>query len=205
MHQPNAKILYADIFRIFIIITVWIGLGISLLSRELIIFMTGKEFWGSYETVPLLVIGGFFYGTYYLTQTGIYIHKRTKYIAYLISATALVKIVMSWFLIEYYQAQGAAISVALSFALLTTLTYLTSQKMYFIQYSWSKILKTVVLGGLFFIAIYQIEISSIILSLLIKSLMIACFPVFVIKFGIISQDEFSKIRSTALSFIKVTS
>lgn len=202
MNNDDAKHIYADVFKYFMIVVIWIGLGISLLSRELIMLMTSEEYWSAYENVGFLVLGSVFYGTYYLTQTGIYIHKKTKYIAYLINFTALIKIIMSWYLIEYLQAQGAAISVVLSFAILTLLTYFISQKMYFIKYAWINIIKAILIGLVIYFIAYNLSIYSLAVSLLVKLLIILCYPVLIILIGSVSQQEYLKLKAMTMNFIK---
>jgi len=201
MNKPDAKVIYADVFRFFMVIVTWIGIGIALLSRELIILMTGDEFWSAYDTVPLLVVGGVLYGIYYLTQTGIYIHKKTQYIAYIINVVALFKIASSWYLIEYFNAQGAALSVVLSFSLLTCITFIVSQRLYFIKYSWLSLIKTIFLGVVLYYLISQVVLDSVMFTLIVKSILLLSFPVLVVFTGIITQDEFNKFKFNVASFI----
>ena len=59
------------------------GLGISVLTKDLLMIMADEKFWSAYKIVPIIVIATTIFSFHYHLNMGILISKKTKYLAYI--------------------------------------------------------------------------------------------------------------------------
>jgi O-antigen/teichoic acid export membrane protein len=82
--------------------------GISFLGEDIITLIGSEKYADSSVFLPILSIGILFGGTNFLFTVGLYFHKRTDIISYMIMAFGLFNILLNLVFIPFMGVQGAA-------------------------------------------------------------------------------------------------
>jgi O-antigen/teichoic acid export membrane protein len=186
--------IYARMFTYLAVLSSWAGLALAIAGESIIRLLTTHEFAGASDVVPILAVGVVLYGLASFLFVQLKIAKRTPFIALVWCSTAIVCVVLSLLLIPKYGRFGAAIAYALAFAVSAFLSYLLSQKTYWIKLEHARLLKA---GG---IALLLYVISSFIegmtwLALLTRLALIGSFPILLYLTGFLLKEEEAAIRS----------
>ena len=99
-NKEGAEYIFARIFTYFCAASLFVGLLISLLSKEVIKIMTTEPFWNSYQIVPVIVLSYIVFSFHYHFNVGILMKKATRYIAYVNIANGAINIVLNVIMIR---------------------------------------------------------------------------------------------------------
>ena len=109
-------------------------------------YFIGEKFWGGLGIVPIVLLAYVFTGSYVNFVVGVYLEKKTKYLPYATGAGALVNVGVNFLLIPKLGITGAAIATLVSYIVMAAGIYFPSQRLYHVQYEWSRLLRVFVLG-----------------------------------------------------------
>jgi O-antigen/teichoic acid export membrane protein len=84
---------------------------------------------------------------FHMSQTGLYIKKATASVMWLSGAAVLVNVYLNLLLIPLYGFMGAAISTAVTFAVLVITTRAKSQAVFPIEVEWRKVFLPMLLAA----------------------------------------------------------
>lgn len=173
---------------------VYIGaMFITLFSQEVFKIMASKEFYEGYLLVPILMIGVIMTGQNVIFGGIIIAEKKTKVEGIATIIGAIISLVFNLSLMKYGGVYIAAISSAVSFAVMNTILY---NKMSYTE----KSLKAPLLALFLFIVIsfglfYIVNISFSLFALLIKFLLLLLYFISLLKvFKIPMRDLLTIIR-----------
>ncbi len=168
---------YSQIFSYWFFLLALLGAIISLFSYEILYILTPKSYWAATYATIFVVMGMVLSGTTQITALGISIKKKTQLLSYASWVTAVANFLLNLLLIPYWHATGAAISMFLSYGILTGLYLYWTQKLHPIPLEKIKLFYSLLV--IFFtipIALYlntlQISFLSIIAKLFIISVII---------------------------------
>jgi O-antigen/teichoic acid export membrane protein len=185
--------------KYFIIFLGFITLVTALFSKEIIFVLAADSYHKAYSIIPLIAVGSFFMGIYFLPSKIFFYQKKTYISSLMTVIAAIVNIVMNIILIPRLGIIGAAISTVLSYLIITTIVFYYSQKRYKIHYQLPKIIISLVI----FIILYLISIileekylTNILhmMTILKILLVVAIYPIFR-AFKIITTDDISEIKN----------
>jgi O-antigen/teichoic acid export membrane protein len=131
--------IYARIFTYFCAVSLFVGLLISLLSKEVIYFMAAPSFRSAYKVVPIIVLAHIIFSFHYHFNVGILMKKATKYIAYVNISNGILNLILNFIMIKYWSIWGAAIATLICFIFKVSMTYYYSNRFYKIQMEWLRI------------------------------------------------------------------
>lgn len=193
MKQENAKEVYARILTYFLFLAAFIGLFVTLLSREVIELMASESFRNTYKIVPLIVFSTLVRGVAYIFQTGLLIEKRTGYMPYISISTAILNVLTLFFFVPLFGIYGAAFSLVITSFLDVALNYMFSQRCYHISFEYQRVIK--IAGVAFFIYFLSILTNGMSFSerLLAKIGMIIVFPFLLIPLRFYTKEEIEKL------------
>lgn len=124
----NYRQTYSSIFSLWFFLLSTVGLTISLFAKELLIFLTPKDYWPAANILIIVTAGTVLYGTTQITALGISLEKKTGLLTFGAGLAAVFNLLLNLILIPRYGATGAAISTMSSYALLTgTFLYWTQR------------------------------------------------------------------------------
>ena len=92
-----------------------ISVGVMLVFKEVYMVFADKTYWDGIDIIPLLVIGFFFMFIYSFAVNYEFYLKKTKSMAAITTASAIVNIVLNYILIKQYGIVGAAFATLISY------------------------------------------------------------------------------------------
>ena len=192
--QKNSEYIFGQIFTYFLVLMLFAGLMVSVLTRDLLMIMADKKFWSAYQIVPLIVLASTIFSFHYHLNIGIYIAKKTKYLAYINLSNGFVTLALNFLLIPKYGIFGAAWATIFAFIYKTILTYYFSAKFYKIHFEVWRILKLIVVAAIIYFICQWIHIPFVYLSFLFKIFLVAlCYPLGLFLVNFFSNQEKEKI------------
>jgi O-antigen/teichoic acid export membrane protein len=182
--KEDSERIFGRIFTYFCLASFFVGLGISVLTKDVIQIISDQAYWGAWKVVPLITLSYIIARFQLHFNIGILAKKKTKYIMYINIFTAVTNLILNYFLIKKYDMWGAAYATLISFMLKTILYYIIGNRLVKIVIEWSRILKIVILSGLLYWSISMIELGDPYLNLIVKGLACLTFPfiLYIIKF-----------------------
>jgi O-antigen/teichoic acid export membrane protein len=128
----------ADIFRYFVYLATLIFLGMSLYSGWILRVMTTPHFYGAGAVVPIVVLAVTF-SAMGLFAPGLQLAKRTRRIAAVNIAAAVINAVLVFLLIPYLGLVGAGLGTAVSFFGAFAVLMAMSQREYPVPHQWRRL------------------------------------------------------------------
>ncbi|MBC8484933.1 MAG: polysaccharide biosynthesis C-terminal domain-containing protein, partial [Bacteroidetes bacterium] len=202
---PNAKVYYSKVFTYYILVFSYFVLVLSLFSKEFILLLTNEGYSSAVLIIPIISSGYFFYGLFYSGIVGITIFKKTYFQTIAMGVGALVCVLLTYLLTPTYGIIGAAIALAVSFAVLAFLGIYFSQRIYSFGIEVNRLLKVIIVFSLIMLlnlygGLHDVSLSMILLKLFI---LVALYPLFLYLFNFFTQEEvtiiFSRIRNIRLN------
>jgi O-antigen/teichoic acid export membrane protein len=180
--SENSEQVFGRIFTYYLLLLVFCGLGVSVLTRDVLKVMADRAFWGADRIVPIIVVAN-------IISMGLLIEKKTKHIALINGSNGLFVLILNYFLIKSYGVYGAAFATLIAFIYKIALTYYFSSKYYSIHFEFIRIAKIFVIGCILYLISRLTVIETVYLNIL-KDLAILCFyPVLLFVFKFLSANE----------------
>ncbi len=139
-NKEDGPELVSKVFTLYTLISVSVGLAISVSSPIIIPLISGKAFHSSYKLIPFICLASIFYGMATLSDAGILISKKTGYKPFIFGSASIVGIVSNVLLIPRFGALGASITLAITFFSLFIVNYSVAYKFYPLKIEYKKIL-----------------------------------------------------------------
>jgi len=118
---------FTYLYDIFIIA---LAFFLSFISPYFLKFFVGKEFHSSYKYVFWIALGYAANGMYFMVVNYIFYVKKTYILAWITFFSAIVNVILNYFLIKVNGPIGAAQATAISFFISFVLTWILSAKVY---------------------------------------------------------------------------
>lgn len=194
--------LFSEVAKYFIIILGFITLVTSLFSKEIIFVLAAESYHKAYSIIPLIAVGSFFVGIYFLPSKIFFYQKKTYILSLMTVIAAIVNIVMNIILIPKFGIIGAATSTLISYLIITTIVFYFSQKRYKIHYQLPKIIISLAVFIILYLMSIIVEqkylVDNFYMMITLKiSLVVAIHPVFR-ALNIITTDEIRKIKNVII-------
>ena len=179
--NTDAKQIYADVMKYFIIVCAFIFLAVMMYIDVIILFV-GKDFRIGAPVIPILLLANLCLGVFYNLSIWYKLTDQTMYGAYISTFGAIVTLVLNFILVPIMGYMGAAWATLICYFLIMLVSYILGQKHYPINYDLKRIL--IYLGialGLYFISeLLKIETKSV--KLLINTVFVIIYIVSVFTF-----------------------
>jgi O-antigen/teichoic acid export membrane protein len=180
--EDNAKKVYADVMKYFIIFGLFIFLGVTLFI-DIVKYFIGPDFREGLFIVPIVLMANLMLGITFNLSIWYKLNDMTRYGAYIGLSGAAVTIIMNVLLVPKLSYLGAAIGHFSAYLVMVILSYVWGQKYYRIEYQLRRIgFYGLLATGLFLIS-YFLPIESKSISLAFNSLL------FIIFLGIVVYKE----------------
>jgi O-antigen/teichoic acid export membrane protein len=170
MSEENAGRFYTKTMTYFVLVIVFVSIGLVLFSKETIkvLSMGNQDYWNSYTLVPILVIGVVFGGIRQILILPLSRLKKTRIISLVSIIAALLNFGLNMALIPFLSSIGAAVSTAITQIIASVWLYYLVRKHDTTQYELGKILKCLILGLLFYGVALGVDDLSLVWRLVIK-------------------------------------
>ncbi len=161
--KEQARVLYVRFLKVLIGVALFLVFCAAMLGQEIISLIFPAEYTTVFYPMILLLIGIGFQITVQVTAIGIYLAKKTIYLAYITLFVAVVNIVLNYILIPLYAEVGASVATMISYLLLTLIYSIVSQRLFRLDYDFRYILIAFGLIGVIFFTSFMDVIIRIIL------------------------------------------
>ncbi len=177
----------------YFIVVISMALLISVFAEEAVSVMAAESYKSSYIVTPVVAFSYVFYGAYLMLTTQLFYKKNTKVLPVLTAIAAIVNIALNFTLIPLMGISGAALASLISYIVYAVITYYFSSKVFPIEYEFRR------LGIIFISALGCYALSTLIrygifLNIIIKSIIVAAFPVLLYSLKFFSIQEISWLK-----------
>jgi O-antigen/teichoic acid export membrane protein len=149
--KENAKDLYPKIQTYQFLFTVFVGLTVAVLAKDLLRIVSPASYWGGARIVPLIVLCYVLEALRSVMLTGILVRRVTHYLVPIAAIVAFTNLILNYTLISRFLAMGAAVATLISYAVLLALTYGVAQRVYFLHYEYGRNAATLGSAVLFYL------------------------------------------------------
>jgi len=149
--KSNAKDVYSNVMKYFVIFGLLIFLGIMLYIDIFKYFISNESYWEGLHIVPILLVANIMLGVVYNLSIWYKLTDRTKYGAYIAGAGASVTIIINATLIPVIGYLGSAWAHFFSYFTMMLLSYFLGRKYFKIDYPLKDILIYILLAGVIYI------------------------------------------------------
>ena len=152
--EKNAKEVYAEVMKFFIIFGLLIFLGVTLFI-DVFKYFIGPAYWDGLFIVPIVLMANLFLGIFYNLSVWYKLNDITRYGAMIAIAGALITIVLNIVLVPVISYLGAAWGHFFCYLGMIIMSYFLGRKYYKIKYPLGRIgLYFLIAIALFFINVY---------------------------------------------------
>ncbi|MDO4485126.1 MAG: polysaccharide biosynthesis C-terminal domain-containing protein [Bacillota bacterium] len=144
-NDSDAPKQYARILNAFTFTVLIICFTGSLFSKEIISIMTEKSYINSYLLLCPILFSQLLYGINTIVGYAMGFAKKTKYIFIATTVGAVINIALNFMLIPRFGVIAAAYTTLISFAIMTIITYIFAQKLYFVEYKIYRIIISILI------------------------------------------------------------
>jgi O-antigen/teichoic acid export membrane protein len=178
----------SDFSRIFLIGLSIVVLGISMMTRETIMIIADKSFYGSQNVTFILSISFLFLGLSGIIVQGIQVVKKTWIITIIWIFSAAINILLNFWLVPLYGRMGAAIATLISVIIICSGYFIAVAKVFPVKFHYSTFAIVISLTFVFNFASSFIN-NGIIVSILLKLLLLGGYIGSIFLFKIINKEE----------------
>lgn len=172
--QANAKQVYADVLKYFVIFGLLIFLGVTLYI-DIFKFLIGPKHWEGLYIVPIVLLANLFLGVFFNLSIWYKLQDLTKFGAYLALGGAAITIAMNLALVPRYSYLGAAWGHLACYLFMMVLSYYQGKKHYPVKYDLVNILSYFAIAMIIFGISYLIKTDVILYRLLCSTGLILIF------------------------------
>lgn len=161
--QENAKQVYADVMKYFVIICAFIFLCV-MLYIDVVKYFVGKDYYSGLPVVPILLMANMCLGIYYNLSIWYKLTDRTSFGAYISIFGALITVVLNVLWIPVFGFMGSAWATLICYAFMMIVSFFYGQKHYHIHYNLIRILGYIVLAlCLYFLSTYVKPVNTLLM------------------------------------------
>ncbi len=201
--EKDAKVLFSRVFTYFCVLSTALFFVLTLFIEDLLhiriggIYFIHPDYWSGVTIVPVVLLAYLFNGAYVNFVVGIYLEKKTSYLAWVFGAGALVNVAANLLLIPVAGMMGAAYATLLSYVVLAVGIYLASRRFYPMEYEWGKIVR---LGGITAILLFAYSLvpaePATAVGVLEKLGFVVAFGAFLLVTRVLNPRELKEMQMT---------
>jgi O-antigen/teichoic acid export membrane protein len=136
--ESNAKTVYADVMKYFIIFGLTIFLAVTLYI-DIFKYFIGPEYWEGLYIVPIVLMANLFLGIFYNLSVWYKLNDITKFGAMIAVTGSILTILVNIILVPEYSYLGSALGHLVCYFFMILLSFYLGRKYYPIQYPLKRI------------------------------------------------------------------
>lgn len=186
--KPNAKQTYQKTFLYSSSILIFLGLCISLFTKDLLTIMSDPAFLDAYKIVPIIILAYIFQAWTKFCDLGILLKKKTMQIAHAEMIAAVVITIAYFTLIPAYGIYGAAWATLIGFATRFYWTNRKGKESYDMELPWGKI-GLASITALFIFALSLMVPDDILTSITLRTALVFLYAVIFLALPILTKQD----------------
>lgn len=168
--ELETRLFISKISSYLLLVTIPIIFGLIALGKQIVVILASEKYVEASYVIPFIIPGAVFWGFSPLYAAGLYIHKKTKKLTYILFVGVSVNVVLNIILIPIMNLAGAALSTLITYIVLMGLLMSVSVKYLKIRFDIYALLKSVFASAIMYFVLININYDSGILFLFIKFL-----------------------------------
>jgi O-antigen/teichoic acid export membrane protein len=197
--EPESRRFVTEATRLYLLLSVPLVVGLSVLSRLVVAIMAGDEYERGYRIMPYVLSGVVLLGLEQRYQSGLLFHKRTSLITLSATAAGVLNLFLNILFIPTYGYVAAAVTTLVSYVAHVSLTRWFSRRFFVWEFPrrslFNVLVASGVMGGLVHILADTIEWPPIVVLLLCAGLGSVIYAVALLALGEFSRQELAKVHS----------
>ena len=177
-NEENARKMYSDIMKYFVIACSFIFLGI-MMYIDIVMLFVGEDFREGVRVVPILLLANLCLGVYFNLSIWYKLTGKTRYGAYIAIFGAIITLVLNYIWIPsggYFGGYiGPAWATLICYSSMMVVSYIIGQKHFPVNYDLKKIIGYIGLPIVLYFISTSISVDSKAYSLLINTLLLFIF------------------------------
>ena len=160
-----------NVTRYFLIICLPVVIGLSVLSKQIIILFTAQEYHEGFRIISFVTLGAFFLGLQHRFQMGLLFYKKTYLVMFCVIVSGVLNIALNLIFIPTYGYIAAAVTTLISYGLLLILVIFISTRFFVWKFPFKTLGKVICASALMGEVVYYISnnlTSSIYISLFLS-------------------------------------
>ena len=195
--NPQQQLARVQSYQLFV--CVFVGLGISILARDLLRIMSPNAYWSAARIVPLIALSYVLANLRPVLHTGILVQQATHSLASISIVVAVANLALNYLLIPRYHAMGAALATVLSYTLSLILSYCVAQRLFPIRYEYAR---SSILLGLAAAAYLLSTLPELGLFQSITTNLVLLMLFLLVTVKLLEEDERNMFRQVAVSLAR---
>ena len=144
--RPDAQFVYRRLTTGYVLAAGLLACALAVVAPMIVALAAPSSYAPAADVVPLIVLSYLLYGMYILMVTGMGVTKKTRPIAVVAVAGALVNVGLNVVFLPRWGMTAAAFATVLAYALMVGGAWFYSQKVYPVPYDWRRIAHIAVIG-----------------------------------------------------------
>jgi O-antigen/teichoic acid export membrane protein len=177
--ESNAKYVYADVMKYFILFGLMIFLGVTLFI-DVFKYFIGPEHWGGLHIVPIVLIANLFQGIFYNLSIWYKLTDMTRYGAMIALLGSVITIAANIVLVPVMSYAGAAWGHLMCYLFMIIVSFYWGKKHYPIPYDTKTILFYLASAMILYAAASLLKPEALFYRLLLNTLLLVFFVVTVV-------------------------
>ena len=144
--DTDARELFARVFTFLTAGLLIVFLAVSFFADDIVAIpvpgdrtLIAPSYWIGLSVIPIALVGYIFQGWYYAFSAGLYIEKKTRYFVTCTLAGSVVALSANILFVPQYGMVAAAWSTSASYAVMSILLLVFSQRFYHVSYQWGRV------------------------------------------------------------------
>lgn len=172
--EGNARQVYADVLKYFVIFGLMIFLGVTLYI-DIFKYFIGPKHWEGLYIVPLILIANLLMGVFFNLSIWYKLQDLTKYGALIALGGAAITLLMNVLLVPVFGYLGAAWGHVSCYLFMVVLSYYQGKKYYPVRYDLKNILAYFIIALVLFGINYYVPIDILMMRLTFSTFLLGLF------------------------------
>lgn len=194
MRRPDAPRVLARLATVAFAGLVLATLALAVFAEPLIVLMTDPAFHGAREVAPLLALGVAVQIVAVFLTTSLNIGKESRALPRIAALAAAATVAGSLVFIPRFGLIGGALAVGSGQLTLAIATAVAAQRHYHIPYELSRLVRVALAGAVLYAAWTLVPPTGLLTALVIRSAVVALFPLALIAVGVVDRDTLAQVR-----------
>ena len=144
--KPHAERVYSKTQTYLMVIMVTLCLPVAVFSQEIAVLFGGNAFREAYTVIPLVLLSYILWCSTFVSETGIYLKKKTIYKPFIFLVGAVINIGLNLLLIPRLGFMGAAWATLGAFGAIAVSTFFVGRRFVLIRMEFGRLVKMVLLA-----------------------------------------------------------
>jgi len=192
--QPNAEQVLSKMLTYYLVVVGYICIALSVLAKDLLAIIATPSFYPAHSVVPLVAFSMLAYGVMFMTNSGLEVKNKTKYMNYSIIAAITLNVGLNLWLIPLFGMIGAAWASFLSYVILAVINLVINLQLWYIPYEYRRLAKLALAWVVMFVLCQLIRHRSIIVGIMFRFLVLASYPLLLLLINFYTVSELKEIK-----------